>query len=94
MGKSLPRQPLLCCPHPLYFPVPCLKEAIPQGSVVDAMTRNVPTVNIRRCLDEAFRLLQEKATPAPRLSLTHLCSDGSALTGKNVAFTSLVGAVM
>jgi CBS-domain-containing membrane protein len=28
------------------------------------MTRIVPTVNNRRCLDEAFRLLQEKSAPA------------------------------
>jgi CBS-domain-containing membrane protein len=28
------------------------------------MTGNIPTVNNRRCLDEAFRLLQEKSTPA------------------------------
>ena len=28
------------------------------------MTRNIPIVNNRRCLDEAFRLLQEKSAPA------------------------------
>ena len=36
----------------------------PSASVADAMTRNIPIVNNRRCLDEAFRLLQEKSAPA------------------------------
>ena len=41
-----------------------LKERGPSGSIADAMTPNIPTVSDRRCLDEAFRLLQEKSTPA------------------------------
>ena len=41
-----------------------LKERGPNASIADAMTRNVPTVNNRRCLDEAFRLLQETSAPA------------------------------
>ena len=41
-----------------------LKERGPHARVADAMTSNIPTVNNRRCLDEAFRLLQEKSAPA------------------------------
>ena len=41
-----------------------LKERGPHARVADAMTGNIPTVNNRRCLDEAFRLLQEKSAPA------------------------------
>jgi Zn-dependent protease/CBS domain-containing protein len=41
-----------------------LKERGPQASVGDAMTDSFLTVNNRRCLDEAFRLLQEKSAPA------------------------------
>jgi len=41
-----------------------LKERGPQASVGDTMTSSFPTVNSRRCLDEAFRLLQEKSAPA------------------------------
>ncbi len=41
-----------------------LKERGPQASVADAMSNSFPTVNDRRCLDEAFRLLQEKSAPA------------------------------
>jgi stage IV sporulation protein FB len=41
-----------------------LKDRGPAASVADAMTRDVPTVNNRRCLDEAFRLLREKSAPA------------------------------
>jgi stage IV sporulation protein FB len=32
--------------------------------VADAMTTEVPTIGQRRCLDEAFRLLQERSAPA------------------------------
>ena len=28
------------------------------------MTRDIPTIGHRRCLDEAFQLLQEKSVPA------------------------------
>ena len=41
-----------------------LKERGPDAKVADAMTSPVPTVGHRRCLDEAFRLLQEKSSPA------------------------------
>ena len=41
-----------------------LKERGPHARVGAAMTSNIPTVNNRRCLDEAFRLLQEKSAPA------------------------------
>ena len=41
-----------------------LKERGPHGRVADAMTGNIPTVNNRRCLDEAVRLLKEKSAPA------------------------------
>ncbi len=41
-----------------------LKERGPDARVADAMTVRIPTVNKNRCLDEAFRLLQEKSAPA------------------------------
>jgi stage IV sporulation protein FB len=41
-----------------------LKERGPDAKVADAMTNPVPTVGHRRCLDEAFRILQEKSAPA------------------------------
>jgi len=41
-----------------------LKERGPNANVADAMTNSFPVVNNRRCLDEAFRLLQEKSAPA------------------------------
>ena len=41
-----------------------LKERGPHARVADAMTDRFPTVNKSRCLDEAFRLLQEKSVPA------------------------------
>jgi len=41
-----------------------LKERGPDARVADAMTDRFPTVNKSRCLDEAFRLLQEKSVPA------------------------------
>ena len=41
-----------------------LKERGPDARVADAMTASIPTVNKNRCLDEAFRLLQEKSVPA------------------------------
>jgi len=40
------------------------KQRGPQSSVGDSMSDSFPTVNNRRCLDEAFRLLQEKSAPA------------------------------
>ena len=41
-----------------------LKERGPNAKVVDTMTSPIPTVGHRRCLDDAFRLLQEKSVPA------------------------------
>lgn len=41
-----------------------LKERGPDTRVADAMSTNVPTLGHRRCLDEAFRILQEKSAPA------------------------------
>jgi stage IV sporulation protein FB len=41
-----------------------LKERGPAAQVGEAMVAGIPTVNIRRCLDDAFRVLQEKAAPA------------------------------
>jgi len=41
-----------------------LKERGPTAKVVDTMTSPIPTVGHRRCLDEALRILQEKAAPA------------------------------
>ncbi len=41
-----------------------LKERGPDSRVGDAMTERIPIVNSRHCLDEAFRLLQEKQAPA------------------------------
>jgi CBS domain-containing protein len=41
-----------------------LKERGPGASVADAMTTDIPTVNTSRCLEDAFRLLQEKSVPA------------------------------
>ncbi len=41
-----------------------LKERGPDSRVADAMTNRIPTVSHRRCLEDAFRLLQEKSVPA------------------------------
>jgi stage IV sporulation protein FB len=41
-----------------------LKERGPDARVGDAMTGPLPTLSHRSCLDEAFRLLQEKSVPA------------------------------
>jgi stage IV sporulation protein FB len=41
-----------------------LKERGPDAKVSEAMSTPVATLGHRRCLDEAFRLLQEKSTPA------------------------------
>jgi Zn-dependent protease/CBS domain-containing protein len=41
-----------------------LKELGPDARVADAMTTTVPTIAHRRCLEEAFRMLQEKSAPA------------------------------
>ncbi|GIL00568.1 MAG: site-2 protease family protein [Xanthobacteraceae bacterium] len=41
-----------------------LKQLGPDARVADAMQSEVPTVGARACLEEAFRLLQEKQAPA------------------------------
>jgi len=41
-----------------------LKQVGPDARVADVMTTKVPTVGHRRCLDDAFLLLQEKSAPA------------------------------
>jgi CBS domain-containing protein len=41
-----------------------LKELGPSARVADAMTTTVPTIAPRRCLEEAFRMLQQKSAPA------------------------------
>src|SRR5215212_6719186 len=44
--------------------VRALKEQGPDARVGAAMSSPVPTIGHRRCLEEAFRLLQEKSAPA------------------------------
>ena len=41
-----------------------LKQRGPDARVAEAMTSPIPTVSHRGCLDEAFRVLQEKSAPA------------------------------
>jgi Zn-dependent protease/CBS domain-containing protein len=41
-----------------------LKQRGPDARVADAMTSPIPVVGHRGCLDEAFRVLQEKSAPA------------------------------
>jgi Zn-dependent protease/CBS domain-containing protein len=41
-----------------------LKQLGPDARVADAMTKTVPTIAQRRCLEDAFRMLQEKSAPA------------------------------
>jgi Zn-dependent protease/CBS domain-containing protein len=41
-----------------------LKQFGPDARVADVMSTKVPTIGHRRCLEEAFRLLQEKGAPA------------------------------
>jgi len=41
-----------------------LKELGPDARVADAMATNIPTIGHRRCLEEAFRILQEASAPA------------------------------
>jgi CBS domain-containing protein len=41
-----------------------LKELGPDARVEAAMSTTVPTIGHRRCLEEAFRILQEKSAPA------------------------------
>ena len=44
--------------------ITALKERGPQARVAEVMTGSLPTVSNGRCLDEAFRLLQEQSAPA------------------------------
>jgi Zn-dependent protease/CBS domain-containing protein len=41
-----------------------LKMLGPDAKIADAMTRDIPTISHRACLEEAIRLLQEKRAPA------------------------------
>jgi CBS domain-containing protein len=41
-----------------------LKQLGPDARVAESMSPTVPTVGHHRCLDEAFRILQEKSAPA------------------------------
>ena len=41
-----------------------LKERGPDAPVIEVMRKDIPTIYERKCLDEAFRLMQEKAVPA------------------------------
>ena len=41
-----------------------LKTLGPDARVTDAMMKDVPTVDSRTCLEDAFRILQEKSAPA------------------------------
>jgi Zn-dependent protease/CBS domain-containing protein len=41
-----------------------LKERGPDARIADAMTARIPTLSKSRCLEDAFRLLQEKSVPA------------------------------
>jgi Zn-dependent protease/CBS domain-containing protein len=41
-----------------------LKQLGPDARVADAMTTTVPTIGQRKCLEDAFRMLQEKSAPA------------------------------
>jgi stage IV sporulation protein FB len=41
-----------------------VKQLGPDARVADVMSTKVPTVGHRSCLDEALRLLQERAAPA------------------------------
>ncbi len=41
-----------------------LKQLGPDARVSQAMTPEIPTIGHRRCLEDAFRLLQEKSVPA------------------------------
>jgi len=47
-----------------YDLIRALKQLGPDARVADAMSAELPTVGHRRCLDEAFRILQEQSAPA------------------------------
>jgi Zn-dependent protease/CBS domain-containing protein len=44
--------------------IKALKQSGPDTRVADVMATDVPIVDRRQCLDEAFRLLQQKSAPA------------------------------
>jgi stage IV sporulation protein FB len=44
--------------------IKALKQLGPQTPLSEVMTRDIPTIGHRACLDEAFRLLQTKSAPA------------------------------
>ena len=44
--------------------IKALKELGPQAEIAQVMKRDIPTIGHRGCLEEAFRLLQEKSVPA------------------------------
>lgn len=44
--------------------IKALKQDGPNVQIADVMTREVPTIDHRRWLDEAFRILMEKSAPA------------------------------
>src|SRR5690242_6076393 len=44
--------------------IKALKQLGPDARVSQVMTTGIPTVHLRRYLDEAFRILQEKSAPA------------------------------
>jgi Zn-dependent protease/CBS domain-containing protein len=44
--------------------IKALKQDGPNTLIGNVMTREVPTIDHRRCLDEAFRVLMEKSAPA------------------------------
>ena len=44
--------------------IKALKEVGPQATIGGVMKRDIPTIGNRGCLEEAFRLLQEKSVPA------------------------------
>jgi len=44
--------------------IKALRELGPQATVGEVMRRDIPTIGHRQCLEEAFKLLQEKSAPA------------------------------
>ena len=44
--------------------IKALKPGGPDAQIADVMSREFPTIDQRRCLDEAFRVPMEKSAPA------------------------------
>ena len=40
------------------------RSAAPEARVAEAMAADIPTISQRQCLEDAFRVLQEKSAPA------------------------------